>query len=258
MRHRVRAWTFPLAAAALVLAAGCGGNSKFVYKPGPPGAGGAQLPAKVAVLAFKDGTADFKQSGSIFGRGQFNLVKTGIAGISDALTPEFWAKSFADDLAASGAFRSARFLYGASELVDEEFFVEGTVKKVYGAISLEDLNEIELDLRAVRSADNRLLWEKRVAREWKTSPDIVKGCGASMACVAERCHEDMNARMQAIFAEARADLARTVGSRSGNGDEAGDLRDGPSAAGEAVEAKPPAQTSPESAERTIERILKGQ
>lgn len=247
-----------LAATVLVAAAGCGGNATFVYKPGLPAADAARLPAKAAVLVFTDGTADFKQSGSIFGRGQFNLAKIGISGITTALTPEFWAKSFADDLAASGPFRSARFVYAASELVDEEFYVEGTVKKAYGAISLEDLNELSLAFKMVRRADNRPVWVGEVTRSYKTDPGITKGCGASMSCIREKCHAEMNARMAEMFAEARAGMLAAVRSRPEGGAEDDSARDAAASTGEPVAAKPSAQQSRESPEETIDRILKGQ
>ncbi len=274
MRKRLRGWrphgrlAF-LAAAILVLAAGCAANTTladrrggatFIYKPAGPAAGARMAPVKVAVLAFSDGTADFKQSGSIFGHGQFNLAKTGISGITEALTPELWAKSFADDLAASGLFRSAVFRYGASELVDEEFVVEGALKKAYGAISLEDLNELAFAVKVVRRADGRPLREIEVARTYRTEPGIVKGCGASMSCVRERCHADLNARMAEMFAEARAGLVAAVRSGSEGASEDDALRDVISATGEPVAAstQEPATPASDSAEQTIERILKGQ
>lgn len=92
-----------LLAVSLVLAAGCGVNTQFVYRPDPPVPGAPKLPAKVAVLPFADGTEDFTQRGSMWDPDQtFNLPRTGMTGVVDAITPELWAKMFAEDLSASG------------------------------------------------------------------------------------------------------------------------------------------------------------
>jgi len=205
--------------AILALMAGCGVNSTFVYKPSSPSAGGAKLPVKIAVLPFKDGTEDFTKRGSEWNPDtlMFNLAKAGISGQITALTPDLWAKAFADDMAASGAFRAVRFVYSPSEVLDEEFTIEGTVEKAYVVVTSDKTNEFALALRALRKADNRLVWEKKVAREWKIQTTLYDGCGrVQNQCRADRHHADTNRVMREMFAEARADLVATLAALSEN------------------------------------------
>ncbi len=245
-----------VAAVALVLLAGCvssknlagkASGTTFVYQPNVPVVGGPKLPVKVAVLPFKDGTEDFTKQGSAFDAEslKFNLAKTGIAGIINPLLPELWAKAFADDMAASGAFRAVRFVYSPSELVDEDFYIEGTVKKAYAAGGWTRPSEYVLGLRAVRRADNKPAWEKEVTRELLSRKSDFDGCGTSMQCMADRSHAAMNLVMQGMFAEARTDFMAALGSPPGN-------RTGEDAMGEGA----PTPRGPESLEQTIERILK--
>jgi len=217
MRGRTLCWRVSFAAVALLLVAGCSVNSTFVYKPGGPAVGGPKLPVKVAVLPFKDGTEDFTDRGSIFSGGSYNLAKAGIAATMTPLTPELWAKSFAEELAASGSFRSARFLYSPSELTDEDFFVEGTLTKAYIGKLWDDGNEFAISLRALTRSDKRLVWEKQVTRAWKNTLALYKGCGGmAIQCMVDRHHADTNRVMQGMFAEARADLVATLASLSGS------------------------------------------
>ncbi|MDA8121315.1 MAG: hypothetical protein M0Z38_01965 [Deltaproteobacteria bacterium] len=245
-----------IAAAALALLAGCVSNrnlagkasgTTFVYKPNAPAGGGQKLPVKVAVLPFKDGTEDFTKRGSVFDAEnlKINLAKTGIAGIITALPPELWAKALADDMAASGAFRTVRFIYSPSELADEDFYIEGTLEKAYAAGGWTRPSEYALGLRAVRRSDNNPAWEKKVTRELMSRKSDFDGCGASMQCMADRSHAVLNLTMQGMFTEARTDLMAALGYPSG--DSAG--RD---AVGEGTST--PRDT--ESTEQTIERILK--
>ncbi len=252
MKRRLQVWSISLAAAAVALTVGCAPvSTQFVYRPGPPAVDGPKAPARVAVLAFKDGTEDLLRRRQTARGGQRNLAKTG-SGSVPALPPELWAKFFADDLAASGSFGSARFLYSASELVDEEFFVEGTVKKAYWGATSSDVNEFTLALVARRTADNNVVWAKEVAREWKIARKPVRPKGTKR--VASRFQAEINNALQDMFAEARAGLLAAVGARSGGGDGGGDGRGVPSAGG----VNPPESPAPESPERTIERILQGQ
>jgi len=226
--------------------AGCGVNSTFVYKPAAPAAGGPKLPLKVAVLSFKDGTEDFTDRGSLFNGGQYNFAKAGLAGHMTALTPELWAKSFAEELAVSEIFRSARFLYSPSELADEDFFVEGTLKKAYIAKRVGDVNEFAISLRALARSENRVVWAKEVTRQWKTPNGLEAGCGMNIQCPVDRDHAEYNRVMREIFTEAKEDLLATLA--SGSGDRAGD--------GGLPLTVSPAPPAPESTEQTIDRILK--
>ncbi len=245
-----------VAVAALVLIAGCVSNGNlagkasgttFVYEPNAPAAGVQKLPVKVAVLPFKDGTEDFTKQGSMFDPEslKFNLAKIGIAGIITPVTPEFWAKAFADDLAASGAFRTVRFLYSPSELVDEEFYIEGTLEKAYAAGGWTKPSEYVLGLRAVRKSDKKPAWEKKVTRELISRKSDFDGCGTNIRCMADRSHTGMNLLMQGMFAEARADFMAGLGYPSGDRAGLDSAREGTSM---------PRDT--ESLEQTIERILK--
>ena len=248
-----------VAAVVLMSMSGCAPNSQFVYKPGPSEAGGVKLPVKIAVLPFKDGTEDFTKRGSEWNPDtlMFNLAKAGIGGATTALTPDLWAKIFADDMAASGAFRTVRFAYSTSEMLDEEFTIEGTVEKAHVVVTLLNPNEFALGLRAVRRSDNRLVWEKAVTRAWKIPKDLYDGCGrVQNQCRVDRQHADMSRVMREMFAEARANLAATLAALSGNRAGEGGL---PTAAspGEALQEKGISSPhAPESTEETIARILK--
>lgn len=248
--------TLLVAAVVLMSMAGCVSNrnmdgkasgTTFVYKPNAPAEGGQKLPVKMAVLPFKDGTEDFTKRGSVFDAEslRFNLAKTGIAGIITPVTPELWAKAFADDMAASGAFRAVRFLYSPSELVDEDFYIEGTLEKAYAAGGWTRPSEYVLGLRAVRRTDKKPAWEKNVTRELLSRKSDFDGCGASMRCMADRSHAAMNLVMQGMFAEAREDFVTTLGY--------------PSADRTGRDAVPGGTSTPrdtESLEQTIDRILK--
>ncbi len=251
-------WIGSLAAfAAFALAAGCAAHTgsvqgpggpgaagtRFVYKPDPAAPSAPQLPAKVAVHPFEDGTENFTLRGSRLGPGHYNLAKTGISGIVDALTPELWGKSFADDLASSGRFREVRFAYGAADVKDEEYVVEGVVKKAYAGISFEDTHTFLISFRATKRSDGKVVWEKEVLNESRTPRDIAAGCGTRMTCVAERSHAFQNRRMVEIFSEAREDLIAKLLPPVGG-------------AGSAVPGSsgPPAG---ESVEQLVDRILKG-
>ncbi len=226
MRRWSRGWRFPFAAVALVLMAGCGVNSTFVYKPDAPAAAGMKLPVKVAVLPFKDGTEDFTKRGGVLAPETlyYNLAKAGIGGQITALTPDLWAKAFADDTAAAGVFRSVRFVYGPSELVDEDIYIEGTLEKATVAGAWVNPSEFALGLRALRRADKKPVWEKEVTRAWKNTPAMYKGCGGfGIQCMVDRHHADTNRVMREMFAEARADLVATLASNPGGRPEAGGL-----------------------------------
>ena len=251
MRGRSLCLGFSFAAVVLALMAGCSVNSTFVYKPGAPAAGGQMLPFKVAVLPFKDGTEDFTDRGSILlSGGQYNVAKAGIAAAMTALTPELWAKSFAEDLAASGSFRAARFIYSSLEFTDEDIFVEGTVTKAYVAKTYDNINEFAISLRGLARSDKRLVWEKEVTRAWKASPGTK--CGMGIQCSVDEFKAEYNKAMQGMFAEARADLVATLASSSGG-------RSGEARKEEFVgigRAGTSTQQAPESVEETIDKILK--
>lgn len=77
-------------------------------------------------------------------------------------------------------------------------------------------NEFALSLQALQRADKQLIWEKEVTYSGKNTPAMYDGCGAtSIQCMQERNHADVNRVMQGLFAEARADLIRTLAPRYG-------------------------------------------
>lgn len=233
----------------ILLASGCM-NSKFVYKPSELVAGGPKLPVKIAVLPFADGTENFTVIGSVVWLTdirKFNLAKVGEPEAIDALPPDFWAKAFAEELAASGRFESVRFLYDRSEATDEAFLVEGTLQKAYlehGA--LQQPHEFALAFRATKRVDGRPAWEKSVGKSWKYSPGIYESCGYfSQQCGVDRRHDSIRRVMQEMFAEAGADLASTLAPLAGGGAGGGANPTG----------APPAEPAPSSVDETIEGIL---
>ncbi|MDD2900486.1 MAG: hypothetical protein PHI31_17470 [Desulfuromonadaceae bacterium] len=235
----------------VLVMAGCATNSAFIYKPAVPVTEGLKLPISLAVLPFMDGTEDFTKRGSIFNPESlyYNLAKANIGGQVTSLTPDLWAKAFADDMASSGDFRSVRFVYGQSELSDEDFYIEGTLKKATVTASWALPNEFALSLQALQRADKRLIWEKDVMYSGKNTPAMYDGCGAtSIQCMQDRNHADVNRVMRGLFAEARADLMRTLAPRYGK-------KTGTNASSAGAPHTPQPQ---ETVDEEIERILKGQ
>jgi len=243
MRRTVRRIGVSVCAAAFALVAGCAsGTRPFVYEPGPTKAGGVRFPVKIAVLMFEDGTEDFTKRGSVLKPESltYNAVKSGW------MPPELWAKTLADDMAASGAFKSVRFIYHPSELMDDDFRIEGKVGKAY--VSGDPFvrpSEYAIALRALRKADGKPFWEKEVSRAWMIPKNLYDGCGMSAGCRVDRSHEDTNRMMREMCKEAREDLEKTLSTLSEGGTEGG------------TGAKQADQSAAESVERTIDKILKG-
>lgn len=220
MRGCSRGWKYLqkiLLAGILLLLAGCSVNSIFVYKPDPLTVGGPQLALKVAVLPFKDNTEDFIERGGLFSHDlTYNLAKGGfkLLGI-DALTPDLWAKAFADDLANSAAFQSVRFFYLPAELTIEEVSVEGTVEKAYFQMEYGTVSEFAIHIRAYGRQKHNLLWEKKVERAWKSINREGECNVFNRQCVVDTIHTQINMVMQEMFAEARTDLVRVLVTQSG-------------------------------------------
>lgn len=179
-----------LAVMVAVSAAGC--SRPFLYVPRGAVTAGPRVPAKVAVMPFADGTEDFVER-IVYGKERrWNLAKKGFVDKIGALPPELWSKALADELAASGRFRSARFAYATSDLAGEDYAIEGTLLKAYGPPG-----EWALSLRAVRLKDGRQVWERQVSRTFERW-DM------------HQLHPWLNRAMQEMFEEAGADLARTI------------------------------------------------
>lgn len=244
-------WKFLVLALFLLIAGGCATTVDpiFAYKPGPPPTGLPKLPVRLAVVSFADGTDNFTQRGSIFEPESltFNLAKTGIAGFSSSMSPELWAKAFSDQLSAAATFRSVRFIYGSSELTDEEYHVEGTLTKAYAVGGWTRLNEYSLSLRAVRKSDGTQVWKKDVERAWKSRKEIYEGCGRDMECSRKAAYAETNRIWHGMFAEAETDLAVKLASLL-------DITVEMDTSRKAEEGMAPA--SAQSVEQTIEEILR--
>jgi len=227
----------------LLLTAGCSTTPTFVYKPGPPEAGVAKVPVKLAILPFADGTEDFIRRGKVLEPEtlRFNLAKSGIDGHINALTPAFFAKSFSEELAASGRFRSVRFLSTVAELVDEDYRIEGTVEKATVSGAWNQPNDFVLRFRAMRKVDEPV-WEKTVSRSYVNTAELYAGCSAfDRQCQFERGQARMNEVIRGIFLEARQDLLAYLTRARGD-----------------ISVRPDRQASPESVDVTIESILQGE
>jgi len=250
MRQVLSRLALTVAALGLLSLTGCV-DTKFVYKPGAPVAGVTPIPAKMAVLPFVDATEDFTQRGSIFDPDNMrvNLAKAGLSGTMAALTPDLWAKAFADEMVASGRFRDVKFIYSPSELTSEVFLVEGTLKKAYLAGGWNSPNEYVLGLRALLRADKTTVWEKEVVSIRNTPRNIYEGCGMGLQCMTDHFHADINGVMQLMYAEAIADLATRLARGTG-----GSREDAVQPLIPVVE-KPSSQPTPGSVDETIEQIL---
>lgn len=198
-------------AAVLVLAAGCAPNVAFVYKPDASAVGGEKVPAKVVVLAFANGTEDFRQRGSMLTGGHVNMARADYPGMMSGLTPQQMARFFADDLASSGAFRSVRFAFDVSEAAADEVIVEGVVLAANLAIFGTDASRFAVRLKARTRKDGEAFWEREVSREASLGSGYGVGCGLSVRCSLDKCHAHHNRMLQGIFLEARRDLVAALG-----------------------------------------------
>jgi len=241
-----------IAALMVTMTGGCSVNSPFVYRAAPPAPGVQSFPLRVAVLPLKDGTADFITSGSMLDsdRATFNLAKTGISYVIDPLTPELWAKWFAADLAASGLFSEATFLYAPSELTDEDIYIEGTVEKAYAIGIWVEKHDLALVFHARRRVDDQLVWEKTVRSVSTSRRNIYQGCSwKSSKCMSDQLHLLLNDEVWRMFAEARSDLVKTLQKGSNSLPTQDHLQTG---AEEEAQRLPAA----ESTDTTIEQILR--
>jgi hypothetical protein len=236
-----------LAAACALLAAGCAPNWTFVYKPGAPGAGVRKVAADVVVLPFEDATEGFKTRGSVLTTGYVNLAKTEYYGMVSPLTPPLLAKSFSEELQASGRFRSARFEYDVADAPADAVIVEGAVTKATVAMRGGDGSRFGFRLKARRGKDGATLWEREIGREASHGREYGDDCmPLRFQCPTDSALAFVNGMLREIFAEAGADLARTL---APPGKE-------PDAVNPAQSDSPPAESSAESVEETLEGILK--
>ena len=156
-------------------------------------------------------------------------------------------KGFCRRSCVLGGFRSARFYYSSSELVDEDVVVHGTVEKATAVASGLSPEEFGIGFMAVRRADGRKVWSKVVSRKWKVPAGYADGCRGEPQCVADRYQANINRTMQGLFAEARLDLFTTLSMDSGRG--ADSLQP-------IMGSEPSSPPAPGSVEQTIEQILR--
>ncbi|MHB1012671.1 MAG: hypothetical protein ACYC37_07195 [Desulfobacteria bacterium] len=194
--------------------AGCSSGFKYQRKA-DPAQDGPKLPVKVAVVAFEDRTRDFTSEGNIFSGSVFNLARTDINGLSlntgaafsvSSLPAAQWSKSLAEDMDASGAFRSVKFVFAPSEVTDEEIVVEGALTKAYFTTINGKPDEFMLHLKARKAHDNTVAWEGDVGKIGIRPPGLTSGCLGYGGCVVGRINKYLNGVMQGIFADTRRDL----------------------------------------------------
>jgi len=204
--------------------AGC--SSGLVYQRKPDAAqDGPKVPVKVAVVAFRDGTEDFTSRGNIFSGHVFNLARTDINSLSLSPVPVFsvsslftvsslpaanWSKALVEDMAASGAFRSVKFVFGPSEVTDEDIVVEGALAKAYFTTISDKPDEFVLHLKVRRVSDNTVVREGDVGRSGVRPSGLTTTCFTYGGCVVGRINGYLNGVMQEIFADVRRDLVRTL------------------------------------------------
>jgi len=238
--------TATLAVLALLLGAGCAQTTPFIYRPGGPAAGAVALPARLAVLPFEDATEAYEKKGSVFKPETlwFNLARGGIGGTIEPVTAPLWARSFAQELAASGRFRAVRYCTEAAEAVGDDYLVSGVLLHADVGGAFESTSRFELRLSAVRRQGGQRVWERTVLRTPKGDRQEYDGCGASVTCMNERSHASLNRMLADMFEEAGADLASAIAGK----------------AGARPAAVPPAGGKPAPAEpvdETIRKILEG-
>jgi len=198
--------------------AGCSSGFKYQRKA-VPAQEGPVMPVKVAVVAFEDGTRDFTSEGNILSGHVFNLARTDINGLSlntgaafsvSSLPAANWSKALAEDMAASGAFRSVKFVFAPSEATGEEIVVEGALTKAYFTTINGKPDEFVLHLRVRRMPDNTVLREGDVGKIGVRPGGLTTTCFTYGGCVVGRIHDYLNGVMQGIFSDVRRDLVRAL------------------------------------------------
>lgn len=237
-----------LAAIFALTASGCAPNWTFVYKPGVQAPDARKVQASVVVLPFEDATENFTVRGSIWSSGYVNLAKSEFYGHVSPLPPPFLAKSLAEELQASGRFRSARFEYDVADVSADAVTVDGSVVKATVAIRGTDRSRFAFRLKARRGRDGAKIWERDIEREASYDREYWADCTFGAQCPTDKCLAFVNGMLREIFAEAGADLARVL---APPGKE-------PEAVNPAPSDPPPAEPSAESVEKTLEGILKAQ
>lgn len=211
-------WRPVVVAVVLTLMTGCGLNTRFTYKPDATENKGTILPVNVVVLPFQDGTEDFTVPGLFYypADGYVNIVKAGFDYRMDALPSPIWGKYLADDLAASGCFRSVRFAMDTSKILKEDIVIEGVILKAYLPVSGNNPSRLAVRLDARNGTAGKVIWQKVISREVAFGGSFDIGCGFNRQCAADRYHRYHNQLFREIFLEARWDL---VAALSGAGEK---------------------------------------
>lgn len=198
--------------------AGCSSGLVYQRKPNPS-QDGPKLPVKVAVVAFEDGTRDFTREGNLFGGYVFNLARTDINGTwintgaafsVSSLPAVRWSKTLAEDMSASGAFRSVKFIYSPSERTDEEIIIEGALTKAYYTTITDKPDEFVLHLKVRRMPDNTVVREGDAGKIGVRPSNLTSGCFMYGGCVIDRIQGYLSGVMQGIFEDVRRDLVRAI------------------------------------------------
>lgn len=222
-------------------------NTTFVYKPVHPVPPPAPLPVTIAVLPFADGTENFTKRGGILAEDlTYNLAKAGVYATINALTPDLWARAFADELSASKRFKGVRFVYSRPEAAQEDLYIEGTLEAASIAGTVNRPSHFALALRALRRNDNSLAWGTNVNKTWMWRP--YTECGLDVQCALDIYHDDVRNAMQGLFLEAISDLAATLSAEN----RGKNLRQ----TNGIVPMEPTPQPTAGSVDETIENILK--
>jgi len=208
----------PILFLAAALLAGCSSGLVYQHKANPS-QDGPKLSVKVAVVAFEDVTRDFTREGNLFGGYVFNLARTDINGTwintgaafsVSSLPAVRWSKTLAEDMSASGAFRSVKFIYSPSERTDEEIIIEGALTKAYYTTITDKPDEFVLHLKVRRMPDNTVVREGDAGKIGVRPSNLTSGCFMYGGCVIDRIQGYLNGVMQGIFADVRRDLVRAI------------------------------------------------
>jgi len=129
-----------------------------------------------------------------------------------------WSKFFAEEVAASGLFRSARLVFDPSEAQKEEIVISGTVLEAYFPFEGQLPSRLAVRLEARNKAGNSPFWEREISREVPFGKGFGEGCSPfSPRCGIDNFHGHHNRLLREIFREAARDLAALLAPRGGGG-----------------------------------------
>jgi len=177
-------WKPVVILAAGLLLGGCSYDKQFVYKPNAAIAVRPEIPLSVAVFPFEDGTPEWKQKNFMIPIGitvfhmRQNYAKMPYMYTDKEpfISPERWARDFARDLAASGAFGSVQYAEGGKD-PGGELIIKGKVLEALMGTRWVGVEIIPFYLSAyyrysatfqmIRRSDGKVLWERTIRRTHK-------------------------------------------------------------------------------------------